>query len=144
MRYIAPLNSEEKSTLEEGVRNHTKHHFRNRCKSVLMSNEGFSVPEIASFFKIRTRTVYTWFDRWETAGVSGLTILPGRGRRAVLNKFGTDEISIIEETVREHPQSLGEVCKKLNERLGFSVTKKMLRSFLKKNSVIPGNASEES
>ena len=140
MRYISPLSSEEKSILEEGVRNHTKHHFRNRCKS----DVGFSVPEIAGFFQVRTRTIYTWFDRWETVGITGLTILPGRGRRAVLNNSGTDEISIIEETVREHPQSLGEVCRKLNERLGFSVTKKMLRSFLKKNSVIPGNASEES
>ena len=143
MRYIATLSAEEKSTLEEGVRNHTEHHFRNRCKSVLMSDEGFSVPEIANFLKVRTRTVYAWFDRRETVGISGLRILPGRGRRAILNKCGADEISIIEETVREHPQSLGEVCKKLNERLGFSVTKKMLRSFLKKNSVIPGNASEE-
>ena len=127
-------------TLEEGFRNHTKHHFRSRCKSILMSDEGISVPEIAGFFKVRTRTVYTWFDRWETAGISGLTILPGRGRRAVLNETGIDEIGIIEEAVREHPQNLGEICKHLQERLGFSVSKKMLRSFLKKNSVTPGDA----
>lgn len=144
MKYIASLSSSEKLTLEEGFRNHTKHHFRSRCKSILMSNEGFSVPEIASFFKVRTRTIYTWFDRWESFGISGLTILPGRGRRAVLNEVGSDEISIIEKAVSEHPQNLGGVCRNLQEQLGFSVTKKMLRSFLKKNSVIPGNASEES
>ena len=87
MRYISSLDSLEKLTLEEGFRNHTKHHFRSRCKSILMSDEGFSVPEIARFFKVRTRTIHTWFDRWESFGVSGLTILPGRGRRTVLNEL---------------------------------------------------------
>jgi transposase len=132
MRYISSLDSLEKLTLEEGFRNHTKHHFRSRCKSILMSDEGFSVPEIARFFKVRTRTIHTWFDRWESFGVSGLTILPGRGRRTVLNEVSSDEISIIEKAVSEHPQNLGGVCKHLQEQLGLSVTKKMLQRFLKK------------
>ena len=42
-----------------------------------MSGEGFSVPE-TQFFKFRTRTVYPWFDRRETVGLSGLMLLPGR------------------------------------------------------------------
>lgn len=109
-----------------------------------MSDEVFSVLEIASFFKVRPRTIYTWSDRRESSGISGMTILPGRGRRAILNESGIDEISIIEKAVREHPQDLGGVCKHLQEQPGFSVTKRMLRSFLEKNSVIPGNASEES
>lgn len=139
MRYIPPLNTEEKATLEEGYRNHAKYHFRNRCKSILMSDDGVSVPEIARFFKTRSRTVYTWFNRWETVGVAGLMILPGRGRTAVLNGCDADEIGMIEEAVRENPQSLREVCKELSVKLSFKVTKDMLRRFIKKNSVTPGS-----
>ncbi len=132
MRYITALNTEEKATLEEGYRNHGKHHFRNRCKSILMSNNGVSVPAIAHFFETRTRTVYSWFSRWEEKGIVGLMILPGRGRTAALAHCNADEIRIIEDAVRENPQSLREVSKDLSVKFGFEITKKMLQRFLKK------------
>ena len=144
MRYISPLSAEEKKTLEEGCRNHEKHHFRNRCRSVMMSNDGFSVPETAGFFKIRTRTVYTWSDRRETAGISGLMILPGRGRRAVLNGCSEEQILTAEEQAAENPQNLQKVSEKLSCESDFKITKKMLRRFIKKSPVTHGNASEES
>jgi transposase len=143
MRYISPLSAEEKKTLEEGCRNHEKHHFRNRCRSVLMSGEGISVPEIARFFKIRTRTVYTWFDRWETAGISGLMILPGRGRRAALNGCDEDRIRTVEKELSGNPQNLQKISEHLSSEFGFKITKRMLRRFIKKSSVTHGNASEE-
>lgn len=143
MRYITSLENEEKVTLEEGYRNHAKHHFRNRCKSILMSDDGISIPEIARFFKTRTRTIYSWFSRWEKMGIVGLMILPGRGRTAALKQCNVDEIRIIEEAVRKNPQSLREVCKNLSVKFGFEITKKMLQRFLKKNSGILGNASEK-
>jgi hypothetical protein len=64
MRYITRLTAEEKTTLEEGFRNHEKNHFRIRCKNLLLSDEWFSVPEIARFFKIQTRTIYYWFNHF--------------------------------------------------------------------------------
>ena len=143
MRYITALNTEEKATLEEGYRNHEKHHFRARCKSILMSDNGVSVPAIAHFFETRTRTVYSWFSRWEEMGIVGLMILPGRGRTAALAHCNVEEIRIIEEAVRENPQSLREVGKDLSIRFGFEITKKMLQRFLKKNSGILGNDSGE-
>lgn len=77
-----------------------------------MSDDGVSAPEIARFFRTRSRTVYTWFNRQETAGVVGLMILPRRGRSAVLNDCDADKIGIIEEAVSESPQSLREALKK--------------------------------
>ena len=144
MRYISPLSAEEKKTLEEGCRNHQKHHFRNRCRSILMGDDGFSVPEIARFFDTRTRTVHTWFTRWESSGITGLMILPGRGRRAVLNGCSEEQILTVEEEVLENPQNLQKVSEKSSCEFGFKITKKMLRRFIKKSPVTHGNASEES
>lgn len=134
MRYITHLTAEEKTTLEEGFRNHEKHHFRIRCKTILLSDEGFSVPEIARFFKIRTRTIYDWFNRFESIGIVGLMILSGRGRKAVLDACDDDEIITIKEIVRGHPQSIRKICEKLNGMIDFSIkiTENMLRRFLKK------------
>lgn len=144
MRYIFPLTAEEKKTLEEGYRNHEKHHFRNRCRSVLMSGEGISVPDIARFFRTRTRTVYAWFDRWESSGITGLMILPGRGRRAVLNGCDDDQIRMVGKEMSGNPQNLQKISEHLSSEFGFKITKRMLRRFIKRSSVTHGNASEES
>ncbi len=84
MRNIKLIDSEI-TELENAYRNGSKSHFRDRCKSILMSNDGYKVSEIASFFKVRTRTIYSWFNNWEKAGVTGLGIQSGRGPKAVLN-----------------------------------------------------------
>ena len=83
MRYIT-LTEEEQTTLEQGYRNHGKHHFRQRCHSLLLSGRGIQVKEIAALYGVRTRTVYSWMDRWEQMGLSGLQIQPGRGLKAAL------------------------------------------------------------
>ncbi len=83
MRYVK-LKEEERETLKHGYRNHKKHHIRQRCHSLLLSNEGMKVKEIASLFSVRTRTIYFWMDRWEQMGLCGLWIQPGRGLKPTL------------------------------------------------------------
>jgi transposase len=139
MRYIGKLSDEEKITLEEGYRNHKKLHFRNRCKSLLMSSDGYTVPEIARFFKVRTRTIYEWYNRWEKMGLVGLMILPGRGGSAPLDNCTPKDITMIKEAISEHPQNLRNVCKDISKKLGFEISEQMLRRFIKKNSIIHGN-----
>ena len=138
MRYIPPLTDEERAALEEGWRNGEKHHYRNRCHSILLSAEGYTVPEIAKFMKTRTRTIYTWFDNWEESGLSGLDIQPGRGVKAKLEHLNADQVSQVKEMIRSNPQSLYQVCEELSQLLGFVVTKHMLKHFIKKNSVTAG------
>ena len=133
MRYIRELSDDEKITLEEGYRNHKKPHFRNRCKSLLMSSEGYSTNEIARFFKVRTRTIYEWFNRWEKMGLAGLMISPGRGLSAPLDECDGEDIKMIKEAIGENPQTLRDVCKDVSEKLGFEISKKMLRRFIKKS-----------
>lgn len=138
MRYVKPLSPAEKTTLQEGCRNSKKHHFRNRCQSILMSAEGYKVSEVAKLFKVRTRTIYTWFDRWESMGIVGLMIAEGRGIKAVLNSLEEPEVSKIKEAIKANPQNLKQVCEQLSKTLGFKITVDMLKRFIKKNSITVG------
>ena len=98
VRYIK-LTETERITLENGYQNHPKHHFRQRCHTLLLSDAGRSCPEIADLFNIRTRTIYTWMDRWESIGLVGLMIQSGRGVKPLLNIVDTDLI----EKVKKKP-----------------------------------------
>ena len=78
MRYIK-LTKLEKETLKCCFKKHPKSHVRIRCQSLLLSNEGWQVKQIALLHQTRCRTIYTWFDRWNDLGIIGLMILAGRG-----------------------------------------------------------------
>lgn len=140
MRKINHLTPEEKQTLEEGYRNSSKPHFRNRCHSILVSNEGYKVKDIASLFKVRTRTIYTWFDNWETHGICGLIMRTGRGVKAELDHLSKEQMQTLKESIADNPQNLHTVGENLTGKFGFTVTKNMLKRVLKKNSTILGVA----
>jgi len=103
MRFIK-LTKEDRETLENGYRDFAKHHFRQRCQSILLSDEGITVPELAKMFKVRTRTIYTWMDRWTTFGVEGLKILPGRGIKAKLKITDPDLVDLVKKKQSNLPE----------------------------------------
>lgn len=131
MRYIT-LTEEERATLEQCYRHHNKHHIRQRCHSLLLSNGGMQAKEIAALFSVRTRTIYFWLDRWEQMGLSGLWIQPGRGLKARLKVEEAGLVSLIKKKALTHARSLKRMCQQLSESLGFQVSRHMLRAFLKK------------
>jgi transposase len=133
MLNVSPLSPEEKSTLEEGFYNHSKPYFRNRCKSMLLSSEGFKVKDIAKIYKIRTRTIYTWIHRYESFGIMGLSIYSGRGVKSKMNDLSEPQINEIKASIENNPQSLRSVSAQLSKEFGFEITKIMLKRYLKKN-----------
>ena len=98
MRYIQ-LTASERETLENGYEHHPKPHFRKRCQALLLSDEGWQVKEIAKLHHVRSRTIYTWMDRWEDMGIAGVMILPGRGIKPRLSVKDKDLV----ETVKKKP-----------------------------------------
>ncbi|NET80416.1 helix-turn-helix domain-containing protein [Okeania sp. SIO1F9] len=91
------LTDTEKKTLEEGYKNHPKAHFRLRCHTLLLSSEGMTVQELMKITKTRSRTIYTWMDRWEKMGVIGLTILQGRGIKSKLSAKDEGLITLVKK-----------------------------------------------
>ncbi len=130
MRYIT-LSPEEKIMLEEVLRNHTFHHVRDRAKAMLLSNEKIEVKTIASYFHVRTRTIYSWLDRWIKWGYLGLKIKKGRGCKPKL-KMIDSVVEVVKKKALIYARSLGKMAKSLGEELGFEISTHILRKFLKK------------
>lgn len=132
MKKVVVLTEWEKQTLEEGYRNSTKSHFRIRCQSMLMSDEGYKVKEISKLHKVRTRTIYTWIDKWESRGIVGLMIWKGRGVKGKMDELNSEQIEQVKEVIQADPSSLKIIVEKLSEWLGYRVSKYMLKRMLRK------------
>ena len=135
MLNVPPLPMEEKQTLEEGQKHGKKKYFRDRCQCIQLSSEGFSVKELSRIYKTRTRTIYTWIHNYAEQGFLGLKIQPGRGIKAILVDLAEEQIAIIKHEISQNPQSLREVAHVLSEKFGFTITKAMLKKYLKKTKV---------
>lgn len=79
------LTSTETEELIE-VRDHApKPYVRERASALLQVAAGRCATWVARQGLLKPRqpdTVYSWLDRYEAAGVAGLTIEEGRGRKA--------------------------------------------------------------
>ncbi len=131
-RRIRQLVEDELVALEEGYRNSDKNYYRERCKSILMSNSGYTVKEIATLFDTRIRTIYAWFNRFESLGVTGLLVKPGQGRKPILDISNSNQFAIIEKAVNDHPQNISGIAEEVSKSLGFDVPSKVLKRYLKK------------
>jgi transposase len=56
-----------------------------RIHYVLLFARGYSLKEIATFYEVEERTVVSWLERYQGAGVGGLDDLPRSGRPHVAN-----------------------------------------------------------
>lgn len=99
MRYIN-LTLQEKQNVEDHYKTHPKHYFRQRCYALLLSNDGMSVPQIAKLLKVRTRTIYTWMNRWQQSGIAGLSIRVGSGRKPLLSLLNNEVVEIVKKSQR--------------------------------------------
>ena len=59
---------------------------RERAHAVLLSNRGFSITKIASFFDIQYQTVSRWLKDWEQEGLSGLYKCHAGGRPPIYDE----------------------------------------------------------
>jgi transposase len=131
MRYIE-LTIGEKETLEQGYKFHPKFHVRERFHSILLSSEGWKVKSIADLYQTRTRTIYTWMDRWTDKGLVGLFIQPGRGLKPLLSLKDKFTVETIVRKVVGCARNLNNLASELADTFGFHVSKQMLKRFLKK------------
>jgi hypothetical protein len=68
-------------------------YVRERAAALVRVAEGESPRHVARTGLLKPRdpdTVYAWVDRYEAAGVAGLTIRPGRGRKPAFSPSPPD------------------------------------------------------
>lgn len=78
------LTPEQRRELEYARDHHRLPYVRERCAAILKIADGMSGREVALHGLLRRRkadTVYAWFHRYARAGIEGLKIRAGRGRK---------------------------------------------------------------
>lgn len=78
------LSSDEQTKLKDVRDNHPKAYMRERAAAIFKISQGQSPHSVATEGLLKSRepdTVYGWLDRYEAAGLEGLQIKPGRGRK---------------------------------------------------------------
>lgn len=129
-RYIK-LTSEQKAALEYGYKTGHSHDYRSRCHCILLSAEGWTVDQLMDFFKVARLTVYTWFNRYESEGIDGLKIRPGRGRKRKLDVDNEDHVATVKAGLQKENRSLRQLRQELEAKYGITIGDTTLRDFLK-------------
>jgi transposase len=137
MKYVAPLHDDEIQTLHDMHRYHPARRARMRAHSLLLSHQGFSIPDIARFYQVDRRSVSTWIDRWQTRGLVGLSDKPGSGRRPLLND---EEQQKVHDYLHQYPKDLKKVVQALEQETAKRVSTKTIKRLIKKNAM-SGNGS---
>jgi len=141
-KFIEKLTKEQKSSLKRGYQTGKSHIFRRKCQCILLSHEGKTVKELCEFFSVSQISIYSWLKRWESQGIEGLKLKPGRGRPPKLNLADQKQVKKVKSLVENEPKNLNRVVGQLQSELGVDLSKKTLKRFLK-NLNTNGNDSEK-
>lgn len=102
-RYVRPLTAEERQELEDFVWSSVWRIAR-RGRAILLSDQGFTIAQLAIIFGVDERTIRNWLDTYEAEGVKGLQEAPRSGRPRSTTSEQDDCISQI---VEKGPAILG-------------------------------------
>lgn len=104
MRFLKTNNDETINWLKI-IENSSKESnmTRNRALAIRLSFEKFKVKEIALICNVTIGTVYTWFDKWEEEGFDSLLVVPGQGRKAIIEP---SEYDTVFQIVDKYPTKL--------------------------------------
>ena len=86
------LCPEERITLECARDHHPRPYVRERAAAILKVADGWPVCHVAAIGLLkehREETVSAWLDRYETQGIAGLRVSPGRGRKPAFSPLWT-------------------------------------------------------
>jgi transposase len=107
------LTPEQQEQLEH-IRDTDKHpYMRERSAAILKVAEGVSGRQVAMEGLLKQRkpdTIYDWVERYQSEGIAGLPIKPGRGRKPAFSpKYENKEEAkeAILHTVRREPSTFG-------------------------------------
>lgn len=129
-KYIQ-LTSEQKAALEKGYKTGQSHNFRKKCHCILLNSQQWTVASLRDFFKVSKLSIYQWLKRYETGGITGLQIQPGRGRKRKLDIDNSTHVEMIKDGLAKENRSIRQLRQDLESKLGTSIGDTTLRDFLK-------------
>lgn len=129
-RYIK-LTSEQKNALESGYKTGHSHDYRSRCHCILLSAEKWSVNELIDFLGVSRTSIYKWFNRYESEGITGLKIRSGRGRKRKLDIDNADHVATVKVGLSKENRSIKHLKQDLESKYKTTISDTTLRGFLK-------------
>jgi transposase len=127
---VVSLKEKERQALEEGLRSGKSHAFRKNCQLVLLKSTARTSKEVGRILQMNAVTVNSWLARYEAAGIEGLRVKPGRGRKPVLDAVA--DKAKVRKAVEKERQRLKQAKLLLEEELEKKFSLKTLQRFLKK------------
>ena len=128
MIFFRDINPLSAKLLERIYHQSRKTQVRQRAHCLILANQGVKVEKLMEIFQVSYRTIYNWFDRWESEGIVGLYNKPGRGRKPT---FNSQQKAQIKDWVKQEPRQLKKVAQKIKEAWGIEVSIKTIQRVLK-------------
>lgn len=135
MRFVHEIQNEARIELERMSRQEVGR-VAIRAKMVLLSSQGYTVPEIEVIFQTTKVTIYKWFNRFDEEGPAGLYDAPRSGRPSIV----TQEIKeLAKKVLEDSPNKYGENCTiwtiallrtHIKNELGIQLSEKVMRKTL--------------
>ena len=130
MRFIK-LSDAQLAELTNGHRNGKTFEFRNRCHCLILSHQGYSIPQLVEMFEVNRVTIYRWFELWEEGGIDALHKKPGQGRRPKLSPANPQHVARAKALVEAERQNLKAAVAQLSDELKIKIHPDTLKRFLK-------------
>lgn len=128
MIFLREINPLSYQLLERIYRQSRHHQVRQRAHCLILATHGVKTGELMRIFKVTYKTLYNWFNRWESEGMIGLYNKPGRGSKRTFN-FAQEEK--IREWTKQEPRQLKQVVQKVKEEWEIGVSTKTVKRIIK-------------
>lgn len=128
MPLTRPVTSENQRLLHRLYRQSRHHAVRQRAHCIPLKSQGKSVGELVAIFLVSRKTIYNWFEGWNTRSMAGLYDQAGRGRKPT---FTHEQQEQIRQWSQEHPRQLKQGLEKIQAQWGIGVSHKTLTRVLK-------------
>ena len=107
----------------------TSFRARARAHSLLLSDQGATIKDIAKTYQVDRDTVSSWITKWEHLGAQSLHDKPRSGRPS---KLTLDEQALARQYIKEEPRALKGVVERLATKTAKRISIASLKRLAKK------------
>ena len=129
VRYVQPLTQEQREFLEKMMKDDASFRARTRAHSLLLSDQGTTITEIAKTYQVNRVTVSAWLTNWEHHGAQALHDKPRSGRPS---KLTLEEQEHAKQYLKDEPRSLKGVIERLAQKTAKRISVSSLKRLAKK------------
>lgn len=128
MRFIQDLAPDTIHVLERIYKRSRYPRTRQRAQCLLLSAEGYSVPELVRIFRVTSITIYNWLNAWETRRFAGLYDRPGKGNTPKLTAAQQKQVKAWGQAF---PRNLRKIRALIKETFEMEISSWTIRRILK-------------